>query len=72
MPFTIRCNGGPAEGTRFCNRLEDYGLSWPLPEILTVPGSKGVYRKVSESQLPPEAAENPNLGVGAEYEWDGD
>jgi hypothetical protein len=70
MPFIIRCNGGPAPGTRSCERLEDYGLSWPLPDTLDVPAGGGVYRKVSESQLPSEAAEHPNVGVGAEYEWD--
>ncbi len=57
-------------GTRYCQHLEDYGLSWPLPEKL--PGTEGMggaYFKVSESDLPPEAAQHPNVGVGAAYEW---
>lgn len=68
-PFVIRFVGGPADGTRFCDRLEDYGLSWPLPDTLDMPNEAGLYRKVSESQLPVEAAANPHVGVGAEYEW---
>ncbi len=72
MPFVIRCIGGPTPGTRMCDRLEDWGLSWPLPDTLPVPSSlgEGIYRKVSESQLPPDVAANPHVGVGAEYHWE--
>lgn len=70
MPFTIKCNGGPAPGVRICDDLEEWGLSWPLPDVL--PGTEamgGSYVKVSESQLPPESAKHPNVGVGAQYDW---
>lgn len=70
MPFSIQTEGGPTPGTRFCDRLEDYGMSWPLPDILEIPSHpEGFYEKVSESQLPPEAADHPNMGVGACYHW---
>lgn len=73
MPFTIKTVGGPTPGVRMCERLEDYGLSWPLPERLVITQNDdehpGHYQKVSESQLGPEAASHPNVGVGAEYHW---
>jgi len=70
VPFAIKCNGGPAEGVRVCDRLEDFGLSWPPPDYLTVPGHQGRYCLVSWSKLDAEAAKHPHVGVGAEYEWE--
>lgn len=103
MPFLIKTKGGPLDGqTRTCSRLEDYGLSWPLPDEL--PGVAGLclccghpahgeapcdvevrdygqidcecsghqagrYVKVSESDLPVEAADHPTIGVGVVFEW---
>jgi hypothetical protein len=70
MPFIVKCVGGPAEGVRICDDLAEYGLAWPLPDEL--PGTEslgGVYRKVSESQLPVEVASSPHVGVGAEFRW---
>lgn len=70
MAFAIKCEGGPVPGTRMTDDLEDYGLSWPLPDVL--PGTEdygGHYAKVSESQLPVEAAKNPHLALTAVYVW---
>jgi hypothetical protein len=70
LPFSIKCVGGPAPGVRITDDLEEYGLSWPLPERLVIPEHMdGHYQKVSESSLPAEAAKHPNVGVGAEYHW---
>lgn len=69
MPFMIKTEGGPHPGVRFCDNLEAWGLEWPFPEILPGEFTGGKYVKISESQLPPEAAEHPNVGVGALYEW---
>ncbi len=64
-PFLLRTNGGPLDGE---TRVVDPNvMPWPFPDELSVEG--GVYRKVSESQLPSDAAANPHVGVGAEYEW---
>lgn len=74
MPFIIKCNGGPAAGVRLCDDLEEWGLSWPLPDVLPDPGPGlgGSYVKVSESQLPIELAEHKNVGLGAQYDWQAD
>jgi hypothetical protein len=71
MPFAIKTLGGPAPGVRITDNLDDYGLSWPLPDYL--PGTEdmgGRYKKVSESKLSAESANHPNVGVGAVYEWE--
>jgi hypothetical protein len=80
MPFVLRTIGGPLDGQ---TRVVDVTvMPWPWPDELPIP--IGVYRdpqtpkpkfqtgryvKIHESQLPPEAAAHPNVGVGAEYEW---
>lgn len=68
--FVMKLKGGPFVGVRYCERLEDYSLSWPLPDEL--PGTEqwgGMYVKVSESKLTAEDAKHPNLSVGAVFEW---
>jgi hypothetical protein len=62
--FLIRTVGGPFPGDRICE-----GWSWPLPETLDDPEQRGIYRKVSESDLPPQAA-NSHVMRGAQYEWE--
>lgn len=64
MSYVIRTNGGPHPGTR------SHPGPWPLPDRLEDEG--GHYAKTSESQLPPEMDEHPNIMRGAEYEWRAD
>lgn len=68
-PFLMAFAGGPLAGDRVI-RDGDFGLSWPLPDLIAVPGSDsgGCYRKASESQLP---ARGPDSHVvrGARYTW---
>ena len=63
----LRMSGGPYPGDRH-GPVDELG-GWPLPETLDVPEGGGVYRKVSESQLPDDAV-GPNLIRGAQYEWE--
>lgn len=63
--FLIRTIGGPLPATRVIEAAE---MSWPLPETLDDPEGRGHYRKVSESQLPPQP-EGSHVMRGAEYEW---
>jgi hypothetical protein len=70
MPFAIKTTGGPVEGVRVVDDLSRFGLSWPLPdELPRIPGSNGVYKKVSQSELDPSVDQHPNVGLGVEYEW---
>lgn len=57
--YLIRTLDGPVEGTRWAP--PDW--TWPLPDILDTP--QGVYRKVSESQLPP----HEGIARGAAYQF---
>lgn len=66
MPFLIKTNGGPAPGVRI---VPPDAMEWPFPDILPFPGVEGHYKKVKQSNLDPSAAENPRVGVGAEYVW---
>lgn len=59
----IRTRGGPHHGTEVSDVER---TPWPLPDVL--PGDDGVYRKVSESQLPPQPFGSV-LVRGAEYQW---
>lgn len=60
--FLLRTVGGPAEGTRVVPG------PWPLPDELQAAQFGGVYRKRSESDLPPQA-DDSHVMRGAEYEW---
>lgn len=67
--FLIRTKGGPHPGDRYCKEGDEWGfgvVAWPLPEKL--PDHTGYYRKVSESQLPPQAPDS-RVKRGAQYEW---
>jgi hypothetical protein len=71
--FFLRTVGGPHPGDRYCTEGAVFGegavgfvVAWPLPEEL--PDMGGVYRKVSESQLPP-MPEGSHVMRGAEYHW---
>lgn len=69
-PFAIKTTGGPLDSqVRMCDDPAHFGMTWPFPDVLDlVPG--GRYVKVCESQLPAEAAANPHVALGAEYEWE--
>lgn len=74
--FLLRFCGGQFAGTHIVREGEVYLYasttepetywSWPLPDHLVAPG--GIYRKVAESQLPPQPADS-HVVRGAEYEW---
>lgn len=68
--FRLRFMGGPCEGD--ITTTAD-GYEWPLPDELGIPHlvehEAGVYRKVRESNLPPQAPDS-NLIRGAEYVWE--
>ena len=63
--FLMRFNGGPYPGTRVTPADT---MTWPLPDEIPVAGI-GLYRKTSESQLPPQP-EGSHLIRGAEYVWE--
>lgn len=72
----VRFKGGPLDG-----EVHIAPTAWPLPEMFSLLLHSdeanlglqlGSYRKVSESQLPDEAAAHPNVLRGAEYEWEVD
>lgn len=63
--FLIRATGGPHEGTRVITADQ---MPWPLPDTLPAGAAGGVYRKVSESGLPPQPADS-RVKRGAEYRW---
>lgn len=66
MPFLIKTNGGPVPGVHV---VPPGVMEWPFPDILPFPGVEGHYRKVRQSNLDPADAEQPHVGVGAEYDW---
>jgi hypothetical protein len=61
--FLIRLEGGPCPGDR---SAPSSVLPWPLPDALAAPG--GVYRKVTESRLPPMPPDS-HVMRGAQYVW---
>lgn len=60
--FLIRLVNGPCPGDLFTTKA-----TWPLPDEL-LPTPNGVYRKTSESQLPPQS-EDSHILRGAAYHW---
>lgn len=64
--FLIRTVGGPFPGTRVAS---DNEYAWPLPDVLEDPEMRGVYRKGTESKLPPQEPDS-HIMRGAEYFWE--
>lgn len=64
--FLVKFVGGPYHGDRITDETK---ISWPLPDSITIIEYNGTYRKISESDLPPQPGNENHVVRGAQYEW---